>query len=367
MVYKKFVRVLFGDNVMSLLRKNIIHMQGYVPGEQPKDNKYIKLNTNENPYSPTPLIKEILKKLDITQLRLYPDPDISELRDCIAKIYGFNKENIFVGNGSDEVLSVITRAFVDPDQTIGTAYPSYVLYKTLAEIVGVSINQYDFDKDYKLDPEMFCNIKDKVFFLANPNSPSGTLISKNDVEKMAENFKGLLVIDEAYADFASENCLELTKKYSNVIVLRTMSKSFSLAGIRLGYAFANEEIIQGMFKVKDSYNVNGLTQKIALAAMQDIEHMKSNVQKIINTRQHVINKLKDLGFYVYPSQSNFIFAQHGKIEGKDLYLALKEQGVLIRYFSMPRVDKGVRITVGTDTDMEIFLKELILIFKNKGL
>jgi histidinol-phosphate aminotransferase len=339
-------------------------MKAYVPGEQPQDGGYIKLNTNENPYSPCEQVNEDIRKLvDKNSLNLYSDPCAEDLRQIIGDTYGFSIENVFAGNGSDEILTIIMRCFANENDIISFPYPSYFLYKVLSDIQGCKVREVYFSHEYTLNKEDIIKDNVKIFFLANPNSPSGTVISVKDIEDIVKDFNGIFVIDEAYVDFAEQSCLDLVKKYNNVIVLRTVSKSFSLAGIRLGYAFADKKIIQGLFKAKDSYNLNAITQCAGIAALKNIDFMYENVKKIKKTREFVSKELEKMGFFVYPSQSNFLYIEHEKISAKTIYKKLKKNKILVRYFNAPLLDTGIRVTIGTDKNMRIFLKDIAEIIK----
>ncbi len=343
---------------MSYFRKNIDNMEGYVPGEQPKDGEYIKLNTNENPHPASPKVLEAMHNAVNDSLRLYPDPVATVAREKIASLFGFSPQNVILGNGSDDVLTMIVRSFVGKGDKAVVPYPSYSLYETLIDLQEGEICNVNFCDDYSLPDDIV--VKDaRVTFLANPNSPSGTLISPEDASKIADKIEGVLVIDEAYADFAETNCLELVKKHSNVIILRTLSKSYSLAGLRLGFGIAQEELIKGMMKVKDSYNVDKLAIAGVVAALNDQEGMKSNVAKIKKTRTFLSEELSKLNFHVYPSQSNFVFAKSPKgVDTKKLFLDLKNRKILVRYFEKSGTDDCLRITIGTDDEIKALLDNL---------
>jgi histidinol-phosphate aminotransferase len=347
---------------MRYLRKVIADMDGYVPGEQPSsEDRYIKLNTNENPYPPSPKVVQSLKAELNSSLRLYPDPLANSLRDKAAEVYGLRRENILAGNGSDELLSIIVRAFIDKGDIVVYPIPTYTLYDTLIDIQEGIKETVEYTEDYSLPPGL-CKKGVRLTFLANPNSPSGTFIPVEKIEELASRLDGVLVMDEAYGDFAPASAIPLIKKYNNIIVLRSFSKSFSLAGLRIGLAFADEEIIAGLFKVKDSYNLNRLSIVAAEAALDDMGWMRHNISRIIKIRQRLTLVLNRLGFYVYPSESNFILARQ---PGKDLsflYERLKDQGILVRYFDQPRLRDCLRITIGTETEVAQLIEALEKLF-----
>lgn len=343
---------------MSYFRNNIERMSGYTPGEQPKDGIYIKLNTNENPYPPSPKVLTAIKEAVNESLRLYPDPIATAARIKIAEILNTKPERVMAGNGSDDLLSIIVRSFAGPGDRIVFPYPSYMLYKTLAELQDGIACAIDFTEDYSL-PKDFIVEGAKVTFLANPNSPSGTMISPKEISKIASKIDGVLVVDEAYADFANDHCLSLVEQHDNILILRTLSKSYSLAGIRLGFCIAQEPLIQGMMKVKDSYNVDRLSIAAVVAALDDQKSMKSHVEKIKETRHYLTKSLHDMGFFVYPSQTNFVLARCMKgVSAYTLYQTLKSRKILVRYFNLRRLDDCLRITIGTREEIDILLKHL---------
>lgn len=343
---------------MSYFRTNIERMSGYTPGEQPKDGIYIKLNTNENPYPPSSKVLNAIKDAANENLRLYPDPIATSARIKIAEVLGTKPERIMAGNGSDDLLSIIVRSFAGEGDKVVFPYPSYMLYKTLAELQDGVACAIDFTEDYSL-PQDFIVQGAKVTFIANPNSPSGTMISSQEISRIASGMDGVLVIDEAYADFADDNCLSLVEQHNNILILRTLSKSYSLAGIRLGFCIAHESLIQGMMKVKDSYNVDRLSIAAVVAALDDQKSMKANVERIKETRRYLMGSLRDMGFFVYPSQTNFILAQCMKgISAHTLYQMLKTRKILVRYFNLRRLDDCLRITIGTREEIDILLKNL---------
>jgi len=335
-------------------RKNIARMEGYTPGEQPPTTDYIKLNTNENPYPPSPRVHEALIA-EIERLRLYPDPMATRLRERIAELHQVPMESILVGNGSDELLTIAIRTFADRGDLVASPSPTYTLYKTLCEIQGARYFPVEYRDDYSLNEDLIPS-RAKIVFVASPNSPSGTILPEETLAKIAAAISGVLVIDEAYVDFSRKNCLGLLKTHKNVIILRTLSKSFSLAGLRVGYALADKEIIANFIKVKDSYNVSRLAIAGGLAALSDLEWVKGNIQKIIGTRRRLIWGLEELGFSVYPSEANFVLARLDAFPADQIYRQLKRKKILVRYYDTPRLRNCLRINVGTDGE----IKQLVI-------
>ena len=335
---------------MAYFLPHITAMEGYVPGEQPADDAYIKLNTNENPYPPSPLVIERLEASNLADLRLYPDPEAAGVRRRLADVFDLRFEQTMVGNGSDELLSIILRSFAGTGDPVSYPVPPYSYYKKLIQIQSAREVTVDFDRDFLL-PEALAATDSRLILLANPNSPSGTMIPVDDVRTLAHACSGILVVDEAYVDFAAGGCVPLLEECTNVIVMRTMSKSFSLAGMRLGFALASADIIAGMWKVKDHYNVNRLGLIAAEAALDDLNWMRSNARRICKTRDELSANLQDLGFHVWNSEANFVLARipnESTLSAKELYEALKQRRVLVRYFDQPRLDDCLRISVGTD-------------------
>ena len=348
---------------MVKFRPNIAAMDPYVPGEQPlPGTRVIKLNTNENPYPPSPKVVEAIQaelQDNGGRLRLYADPKAIALRQAAADVHGFSIDQILHGNGSDELLAMLCRAFVGEGQLIAYPYPTYVLYETLAHAQAAKISSFDFDRAFAL-PEQLKHCGARLVFLASPNSPSGTIYSSQQLKELAGSLPdGILVIDEAYAEFADSHCLHLAKELENVVVLRTFSKSHSLAGMRLGLLFANAKIVDGLWKVKDSYNLDRLAIVAGAAALRDTEWTKGNVAKVRATRARLNEALKTAGLDVVPSQSNFIYARMKSPQlAAGAYRFLKDRGILIRYFPVRLLDDGLRITVGTDAEIDAFLAAL---------
>lgn len=343
---------------MSLFRDNIERMKGYVPGEQPRGGDYVKLNTNENPFPPSTKVLAAVKEAAGSALRVYPDPMATGVREKVAEVLGTRPGRVLVGNGSDELLGVIMRASVGPGEKVVFPYPTYLLYKILVDIQDAEVVEVDFNEDFSL-PEGIVVKGAKVTFLCNPNSPSGTMVWPDEVDRLAKRIDGVLVVDEAYVDFADANCLSLVEDNSNVIVLRTLSKSYSLAGLRLGFCIAQEGIIEGLVKVKDSYNVDRLSMAAAVAALDDQKHLKVNVNKIREIRGYLSESLREMGFFVYPSQANFVFARCKDAgAAKEIYEQLKRQKILIRHINYRGLEDCVRISVGTREEIDTLLGAL---------
>lgn len=340
---------------MSYLRPNIAAMQGYVPGFQPDDvASWIKLNTNENPYPPSPKVVEaILAELgrDGAALRTYPSASSQKLREAAGQLYGFDSSWIIMANGSDEVLNNLIRACAGQGQDVGYVHPSYSYYSTLAEIQGASVCTYGLTDSFRIEafPEHYHG---RIFFLTTPNSPLGFAFPLEYIEELAKNCGGLLVVDEAYADFADCNALELVRKYDNVVVTRTFSKSYALAGMRLGLAIARPEIIAALDKIRDHYNLDRLAQAACVAALRDQDYFRESCRKIIETRDWFTDQLLEFGYSVIRSQGNFVFASPSDKNGKRLYDGLYSRKILVRLLSDPLLAHGVRISIGTREEME---------------
>ena len=338
----------------SLFRANIAAMSGYVPGEQPTNSQFIKLNTNENPYPPSPRVRAALRSA------VDPEPLSDTLRAAAAAVYGVQPSNVIAGNGSDELLSLLLRCFVGPGDRVAFPQPTYSLYDTLIEIQNGSRAAVNFPANYSLPPEL-ARQHAALTFLCNPNAPSGTLVSLAEIEKLARSISGVLVVDEAYVDFAASegaSALPLIHRLENLIVLRTFSKSFSLAGMRIGLAFASEEIIRGMMKVKDSYNLNRLSMVAATAALQDLPWMARNARRIQQTRKKLSAALRAMRFEVYPSHANFVLARRPDQNLRPVYEELKRRRILVRYFDVPGLRDCLRITVGTPQETRSLVDQM---------
>lgn len=335
-------------------------MSGYVPGEQPRDRRYIKLNTNENPYPPSPRVLEALKRSLNEDLRLYPDPLATELRNKAAEVYGVSADRIIAGNGSDELLSMLFRACIENGESASVAYPvpTYSLYDTLAQIQGAAPRTTPFPPDFALPVEALLAENARLTIVCNPNSPSGTLAPLSTVEHLARRAKGLVIVDEAYVDFARESALPLLASCDNLVVLRTFSKSFSLAGMRIGLGFGSREVIDQLNKVKDSYNLDRMSLVAAHAALEDYGWMQANVAKVRAARDELVVELRGLGFRVLPSEANFVFAESPTKSGAEVYQNLRDAGILVRHFPTAALSGGVRITVGTREEHDALVSAL---------
>jgi histidinol-phosphate aminotransferase len=346
--------------MLRYFRPNITALAGYVPGEQPEDGGVIKLNTNENPYPPSPKVRAALRKAIDASLRLYPESRSDTLRTIAGSIYGVKPANIVAGNGSDELLSMLLRCFVGPHDRVAFPVPTYSLYDTLVAIQDGLPAPVDFPPDFSL-PSALAEQSAALTFLCNPNAPSGTLVSLQQIEKLARSLPGVLVIDEAYVDFAGSegvSSIPLIQRLPNLVVLRTFSKSFSLAGMRIGLAFASEHIISGMMKVKDSYNINRLSLIAATAALQDLPWMTRNARRIQRTRKRLTTGLVRVGYDVYPSHANFVLARKSGRNQKGVYDELKRRKILVRYFDIAGLQDCLRITVGTNSEVQTLLREM---------
>jgi histidinol-phosphate aminotransferase len=336
---------------------HIDRMAGYAPGEQPQAGGFTKLNTNENPYPPSPRVAEALRSAIGDRLRLYPDPLATAFREAAARLHGVAPEMILAGNGSDDLLTIITRAFSGPGDRVLCPTPSYILYRTLVELQDGCPVEISYTKDWRLEPGDADLAGLKLAFLANPNSPSGTALAPDEVATLAGRLDCPLVVDEAYVNFAASDCTGLVAACPSVIVLRTFSKGYSLAGLRLGYLIARPEIVAGLIKVKDSYNCDMLSLAGGIAALADQEYLAGTRARILTTRQRLTDALRALGYHVPESQANFVWCTGGP-PAVEIYGALKERGILVRLMRYPGHPDGIRITVGTDAEIDLLLGNL---------
>jgi len=335
-------------------------LEAYVPGEQPRDMEYVKLNTNESPFPPAPGVIAAVNGEEAEKLRLYSDPEGKDLRDAIAAHFGYSRENVLLGNGSDEILAFAFFAFCSGEKVV---FPdiTYGFYPVYAELVGAEAEIIPLEEDFSIDTEKYIG-KGGMVVIANPNAPTGMALPLSEIERVvAGNPESVVLVDEAYVDFGGESAVGLVKKYENLIVARTFSKSRSLAGARLGFGIASEGLIADMNRIKYSfnpYNVNRLSLIAGKASIEDVEYFENNVRAIIDAREYAAAELRARGFDVLPSKANFVFAKKDGKSGEELYRELKARGVLVRHFTKERIKDYLRITVGTREQMEVLLSKL---------
>ena len=339
----------------------------YTPGEQPQERKYLKLNTNESPFPPSPLAQRLARDA-AGDCQLYSDPECRALVNTAAESFGVEKENLLFTNGSDEILNFAFMAFCDSEHPAVFPNITYGFYPVFAELNNIPYEEIPLKDDFSIDINDYIGIN-KTIFIANPNAPTGIALSKADIERIvASNPDNVVVVDEAYVDFGAESSVSLTKKYDNVLVCQTFSKSRSLAGARLGFGIGSKALINDLNTIKYStnpYNINRMTMAAGIGALCDEEYFEKNCLKIAENREQTVRELQKLGFWVTDSKANFIFAKSDKIGGKDLYLSLKEKGVLIRHFETPLLKDYNRITVGSKEQMEGFIKTVWEILEEK--
>ncbi len=334
---------------MSRFRPTIDALASYTPGEQPPAGAdVVKLNTNENPYPPSPRALDALRAVDADVLRRYPHPYADEFRQSAATVLGVEPDWILVGNGSDDLLTMLVRAIASADRAVAFPVPTYVLYRTLAAMQDAPALEVPFDDTYALPVDRLARADAALTLVANPNSPSGTCAPTAALARLASRLTGVLAIDEAYTEFADESALELVRHSDRVVVLRTLSKSHALAGLRLGFAVANPALLDGLAKVKDTYNVDAVAARVGAAAIGDITHTRAMVARVCEGRARLSAALIDLGFRVWPSQANFVLARPADGDARRLYEGLAQRRVLVRYFAENGLVDKLRITVGTD-------------------
>lgn len=339
----------------------LANLSPYTPGEQPQDKKYVKLNTNESPYPPSPGVAAVLNSQEAADLRLYSDPECKELKKALAGYYGVEPENVYVGNGSDEALNFAFLAYATDGRGVAFADITYGFYPVFADLYHIPVQIVPLKADFSLDPKDYYGLN-KTIVIANPNAPTGLALSRGEMEGIVKaNPDSVVVVDEAYVDFGAESCVELTKEYPNLLVVQTYSKSRSMAGARLGYAIGNAELIRDLETVKFStnpYNVNRLTLKAGAAAIAQQDYYTENCKKIMDTRAYTKEQLEKLGFTVLDSKSNFLFAKKPGVDGGAIYQGLKDRGVLVRHFDKDPIRDYNRITIGTREQMDILLSKL---------
>lgn len=340
------------------LNKKYEMLEPYTPGEQPKTRNLIKLNTNENPYEPSPKVIEVINCGEAENLRLYSDPEATELVEAIADNYGLTKDQVMVGNGSDEILAFSFMAFQPENGNIYFPDPSYGFYKVYADVFKANGKPIPLTEDLSINTEDYKNL-DGTVIIANPNAPTGRALETEAIEDIIKNNPyNLVIIDEAYVDFGAKTCVPFIEKYDNLLVIQTFSKSRSLAGSRVGFALGNKDLIADLNMIKFSfnpYNLDRLAIRAAAAAMKDDAYFRKTRKMIMETRAYTVAELEKLGFEIIPSEANFIFARCDEISGKDYFDGLRERNILVRYFAKKPIDDYVRITIGTREDMEALL------------
>jgi histidinol-phosphate aminotransferase len=331
----------------NFVRQTVRAMDGYAPGEQPgMSARVVKLNTNENPYPPSPKVIQAIHDIEAENLRRYPNPNADLFRNAAAKLHSVTAEMIIAGNGSDDILTIATRTFVPPGGLIAYPDPTYSLYPVLSQLQDAGGIGVPWGERYSLSIDALVATKANAIYLANPNAPTGTFIPPAKVAELAKAFDGLLLVDEAYVDFADENCMDLVESCENVVISRTLSKAYALAGLRFGYAVAQPQVIAEMMKVKDSYNTDAISVLAATAAIEDQAYARDIWDRVRTERKKLAAELTQLGWSVLPSQANFLLATAPDGRGREAYLGLKQQGILVRYFDRPGLTDKIRITVG---------------------
>ncbi|MCI7805090.1 MAG: histidinol-phosphate transaminase [Oscillospiraceae bacterium] len=346
---------------MSSWESNVRRVEPYVPGEQPKDKNIIKLNTNENPYPPSPKAAEVMKAFETDRMKLYPDPDSTVLVDALAERYGVKPSQVFVGVGSDDVLSMAFMTFFNSDKPVLFPDITYSFYDVWAEVYRIPYKQIPLDENLHINPSDYKTENGGIIF-PNPNAPTGVLESVEMIEEIVKaNPQSVVIIDEAYIDFGGESCLPLVEKYENLLVVQTFSKSRSMAGMRIGFAIGNEKLIKFMNDVKfsvNSYTMNPVTQLCGAQSVKDEEYFRKTVNMIIDTREKTKKRLSALGFTFPDSMSNFIFASHKTKPAGEIFEELKKRKIFVRYWNKPRINNSLRITVGTPEEMDCLIKAL---------
>ncbi|MBX2847325.1 MAG: histidinol-phosphate transaminase [Acidiferrobacterales bacterium] len=341
--------------------KSVQDLTPYTPGEQPQIDNLIKLNTNENPYGPSPKVLAAIKEATSDDLRKYPDPNAQQLKDAVAKNYDLRSNQVFVGNSSDEVLAHVFRGLLDQDKPILTPDISYSFYPVWCQLFNIEYQNIPLREDFSINLNDYAKQNGGIIF-ANPNAPTGIALSLDDVKTLVtNNTDSVVVMDEAYADFGDESAINLIDQFPNLLVVQTLSKSRSLAGLRVGIACGSAELIEGLERVKNSFHPYALNQLAiagATAAFEDTDYFNQTRLRVIQTRESTINELKGLGFSCLPSQTNFVMAKHKTAKAAELFAALREKKIIVRYFSAPRIENYIRISIGTEEEMEALIAAL---------
>jgi len=342
---------------MGYFRENIEKAEGYEPGFQPRQADVVKLNTNENSYPPSPRVLKILSEITPEQLRRYPDPMGSAFREAAAEVNGVAPDYIMCCNGGDELLKMAFQGFCDESRPVAYPVPTYSLYPVLAKLQNCRAIEIPFDSEFNLPPKLAASAA-ALTIVCNPNAPTGSFININELVSLADEVSGVLLIDEAYVDFAEKNCAALAKDFDNVIILRSMSKGYSLAGIRFGYAIARPDLIAGLLKLKDSYNVDAVAVAVATAAIRDQDYFRKTVEKIKAERKRLTKQLRDLGFDVRDSSSNFVLAKCKNSSAAEIHEKLTRRNIFVRYFAYIGLEDKLRITIGTPEQNDKLLSAL---------
>lgn len=348
---------------MSYFRDNIDALEGYTPGFQPKQSDIIKLNTNENPFPPSPEVMKVLGEFEAEKLRRYPDPMGDSFRQAAAKVHGMKPENILCCNGGDDLLTMAFRAFCDENRPVAYPVPTYSLYPVLAKMQNCPAIEIPFDNEFNL-PVKLTKTNAALTIVCNPNAPSGSFVSIGELASLADELTGVLLIDEAYVDFAEDNCTALIKDFDNIILLRSLSKGYGLAGLRFGYAMAQPELIAGLMKIKDSYNVDALAIALATAAIKDREYFNKTTNEVKKTRDSLVERLRALKFNVSASYANFVLAESKGCPANMIYEKLAQRNIYVRYFRLPGLENKLRITVGTSEQNEKLILALEQILRD---
>jgi len=350
---------------MGYFRDNVERAAGYVPGYQPKAADVVKLNTNENPYPPSPQVLKALAEIRPEQLRRYPDPLGNAFRVAAAAVNGVEPENIMCCNGGDDLLSIAIRAVCDESRALAYPVPTYSLYPVLANLEDCPTTEIPFDEEFNL-PARLAKTQAPLTIVCNPNAPTGTFVQVEELASLADELTGVLLVDEAYVDFAAQDGVALVREFDNVVILRSMSKGYSLAGIRFGYAMAHKDLIAGLLKVKDSYNVDAVAIALATAAIEDQPYFRANVEKVKQARRTLTEQLRKLGFEVADSCSNFVLARIKDASACDIHEQLAERQIFVRYFNSPGLSDKLRISIGTEEQHERLLAALREILSRQG-
>jgi histidinol-phosphate aminotransferase len=344
---------------MKYWNSTLRNMDEYIPGEQPSDlDTYIKLNSNENAFPPSKAALAAIIAEASEKLKRYPSSSAMEVRQIFAEDNGISPENVFMGNGSDEIFTLIFRGFIEKDGLAAFPYPSYSLYDTLAQGNGIAFEKVPLNKDFSYDLKKFLKKKYDLVIIANPNNPTGTYCPMEEIADFCRAYKGLMVVDEAYVDFYGGSAIDLIKEFDNLIVTRSFSKSYSLAGLRAGLAIAHRDIIRGFIKIKDSYNIDRLALAGTAAALKDKKTFRYNLEMTLNNKEYLEERLTEMGFHIVPSRANFLFVKHDRVPAEKIYLGLKEKKILIRHFRGDIQSEYVRITVGTMMEMKTLCREI---------